>query len=285
MRVYNNFDLTNYNSYRLKSICKTAYFPENEKDVIALYKSNKIFILLGSGHNIILSKVYYDRDFIILNGNYNSIEVDKSSNTVSLESGVFTKDLCLVCEENSLSGAEFLYDIPSSIGGAVVMNAGTKEGETKNILYKVRYFDLEDNLVKEKMNEEIEFSYRDSFFQKNKNKIILKAWFKLKPGNKLNIRQVMTDSKLRRWSKQPREYPNSGSVFKRPPSKFVGPMIDELGLKGFTIGGAQISKKHSGFIVNLGNATGNDILNLIKYIQTKVNEKHNIHLEIEQRII
>ena len=285
MRVYNNFDLTNYNSYRLKSICKTAYFPENEKDVIALYKSNKIFILLGSGHNIILSKVYYDRDFIILNGNYNSIEVDKSSNTVSLESGVFTKDLCLVCEENSLSGAEFLYDIPSSIGGAVVMNAGTKEGETKNILYKVRYFDLEDNLVKEKMNEEIEFSYRDSFFQKNKNKIILKAWFKLKPGNKLNIRQVMTDSKLRRWSKQPREYPNSGSVFKRPPSKFVGPMIDELGLKGFTIGGAQISKKHSGFIVNLGNATGNDILNLIKYIQPKVNEKHNIHLEIEQRII
>lgn len=285
MRVYNNFNLTNYNSYRLKSICKTAYFPENEKDVIALYKSNKIFILLGSGHNIILSKAYYDRDFIILNGNYNLIEVDKSSNTVSLESGAFTKDLSIVCEENSLSGAEFLYDIPSSIGGAVVMNAGTKEGETKNILHKVRYFDLEDNLVKEKMNEELEFSYRDSFFQKNKKTIILKAWFQLSKGDPSEIRRIMNESKTRRWSKQPRDYPNCGSVFKRPPGKFVGPMIDELDLKGFTVGGAQVSEKHSGFIINIGNATGEDILQLIKYIQNKVKEKHNIQLEVEQRII
>ena len=122
-------------------------------------------------------------------------------------------------------------------------------------------------------------------FQKEKDKIILKAWFQLNSGNQSKIRKIMNESKARRWSKQPREYPNSGSVFKRPPGAYVGPMIDGLGLKGYTIGGAQVSKKHSGFIVNIDNATGEDILNLIKHIQKKVKERFNINLEVEQRII
>ena len=165
------------------------------------------------------------------------------------------------------------------------MNAGTKEGETKNILQRVRYLDLDDMLVKEKKNEELELEYRNSFFQKNKNKIILKAWFQLTPGIKTEIRQIMDESKTRRWSRQPREYPNSGSVFKRPPGKFVGPMLDELGFKGYIIGGAQVSEKHSGFIVNIDNAKGKKKKKIINEIQKQVKEVFNIDLEVEQRVI
>jgi len=285
MQVYNNFDLTDYNSYRLKSKCKTAYFPENKNDVVELYKSNKTFILLGSGHNLILSKAYYDEHFIIFNGNFNKVDVDVSSKIIAAEAGATILTVSETAEEYGFTGVEFYYDIPSSVGGAVVMNAGTKEGETKNILKKVRYLDLTDMLVKEKVNKELEFEYRNSMFQKEKDKIILKAWFQLNSGNQSKIRKIMNESKARRWSKQPREYPNSGSVFKRPPGAYVGPMIDGLGLKGYTIGGAQVSKKHSGFIVNIDNATGEDILNLIKHIQKKVKERFNINLEVEQRII
>ncbi|MDA9309046.1 UDP-N-acetylmuramate dehydrogenase [Flavobacteriaceae bacterium] len=285
MKTYLNYNLTKYNSYRLNAKCKTVYFPENEKDVIDLYNSELSFVLLGSGHNIILSKPYYSMSFIIFNGNYNSIEVYKESNLIVAEAGASILDVSEVAEKYGLTGAEFFYDIPSSVGGAVVMNAGTKEGETKNILKKVRYLDLNDMVVKEKHNKDLEFEYRNSMFQKQKDKIILKAWFQLSSGDSSIIRKVMDESKSRRWSKQPREYPNSGSVFKRPPGKFVGPMLDELGLKGYTIGGAQVSKKHSGFIVNVNNATGEDILALINHIQKKVKERFNINLLVEQRII
>lgn len=285
MRTYSNFDLTNYNSYKLKSKCRSAFFPDNEDDIIELYKSKQDFILLGSGHNLILSKKYYDADFVIFNGNFNFIEVDDKFGIIVTEAGATILKVSKAAEKHNLTGAEFLYDIPSSVGGAVVMNAGTKEGETKNILKKVRYLDLNDLLVKEKMNEELELEYRNSYFQKNKNKIILKAWFQLSPGVKSDIRQIMDESKARRWAKQPREYPNSGSVFKRPPGTFVGPMLDELGFKGYTIGGAQVSKKHSGFIVNINNATGADILNIINEIQKRVKEVYNIELEVEQRVI
>jgi len=285
MKVYDNFNLTDYNSYRIKSKCKKAYFPENEDDIIKLFSLKKDYILLGSGHNLILSKAYYDADFVVFNGNFDSIDVGSDSNVIVAEAGATILDVSLAAEKHSLTGVEFFYDIPSSVGGAVVMNAGTKEGEAKNILKKVRYLDLKDMVVKEKMNEELEFEYRNSFFQKNKNKIILKAWFQLAPGVRANIGQIMDESKERRWARQPRDYPNSGSVFKRPPGKFVGPMIDELGLKGYTIGGAQVSKKHSGFIINLGNATGKDILELIQYVQERVLQKFKVNLEIEQRII
>jgi len=285
MRVFKNFNLTEYNSYRIKSKCKKAYFPENEDDIIKLFSLKQDYILLGSGHNLILSKAYYDTDFIIFNGNFDSIDVGSDSNVIVAEAGATILAVSETAEKHNLTGAEFLFDIPSSVGGAVVMNAGTKEGETKNILKKVRYLDLKDMTVNEKSNEDLELEYRTSFFQKNKNTIILKAWFKLSKGDPSEIRRIMNDSKTRRWSKQPRDYPNCGSVFKRPPGKFVGPMIDELGLKGFTIGGAQVSKKHSGFIINKGNATGTDILELIQYIQDKVKKRHNINLEVEQRII
>lgn len=285
MIVCKNFDLTNYNSYKLNSSCEVAYIPENEGDFIELFRNlqGKDYEIIGNGNNIILSKKYYEQPFIILNGSYNNISI--KNNFIEAEAGATTFALSCEALRNNLSGAEFLYDIPSSVGGAVVMNAGTKEGETKNILHKVRYLDLNDLKIKEKFKHEINFKYRNSFFQGNKDKIILMACFKLKAGNKERIKNLMETSKVRRWAKQPREFPNCGSVFKRPPGKFVGPMVEELNLKGFTVGGAKVSEKHAGFIVNHNNATGEDILGVIKEVQTRVKDRYNIDLEIEQRII
>lgn len=285
MRVYKNFDLTEYNAYRLKSVCKMAYFPDSEADIIELYKNERNYVLLGSGHNIILSKAYYDQAFLILNGNFNAIEVNKAIGVITAEAGASILELSEIAEKNGLAGIEFYYDIPSSVGGAVVMNAGTKEGETKSILKKVRFLDLSDMTVKEKYKKELELEYRNSVFQKQKDNIILKVWFQLEKGNSRDIRRIMDESKARRWSKQPREYPNCGSVYKRPPGRFVGPMLDELGLKGYRVGGAEISQKHSGFIVNINNATGADILEIIRYTKEKVKEKFGVDLEVEQRII
>lgn len=285
MKVHHNFALTDYNAYKIESLCKKAYFPESEEDIVLLYSAKQNYVLLGSGHNIILSKPYYDTDFIIFNGNFNGVEVDVMSQTIAAEAGATIFEVSTIAQKHSLTGAEFFYDIPSSVGGAVVMNAGTKEGETKNILKKVRYLDLVDMQIKEKESEDLELGYRNSLFQKQKDKVVLKAWFQLKKGDAKQIKETMEASKKRRWAKQPREYPNCGSVYKRPPGRFVGPMLDELGLKGYRVGGAEISKKHSGFIVNVNKATGEDILKIIKHTREQVKINFGVELEVEQRII
>lgn len=283
MKIYTNFDLTNYNSYRLQATCKTAYFPENEQDVIDFYKKEEPFVLLGSGHNVILSKEYYDTDFLIFNGNFNEVKVGKE--TIEAEAGITMLQLSELALEHGLSGLEIFYDIPSSLGGAVVMNAGASGEEIKDVLVKVRYLDLADMQVKEIKKEEMDFEYRNSFFQRNTDKVVLKVWLKLQPKGKKLIKEKMETIKIQRWAKQPKEFPNAGSVFKRPKGYYVGALIDELNLKGFTIGGAQISKKHGGFIVNYKQAKGQDILDIIKEVKRQVMEKFNVDLEVEQRVI
>tara|TARA_B100000508_G_scaffold141091_1_gene146353 strand:+ start:89967 stop:90821 length:855 start_codon:yes stop_codon:yes gene_type:complete len=284
MNSFHNFNLKEYNGHKVSSTCRTAYFPQSEEQIIDLYKRNPKLQLIGSGHNIILTQQHYDRDFLILNNCFDKISL-QTDNTIDVEAGAFMKNVSVFAQENGLSGLEFFYDIPSSLGGAVVMNAGTKEGETSKVITKVRYLDLEDLKIKEICKEKAEFQYRNSIFQNSTKKVVLAASFELIPDNKKDILKRMKDSKARRWSKQPREFPNCGSVFKRPPGKFVGPMIEELGLKGYQIGGAQISKKHSGFIVNIGNATGQDIISLIDFVKQKVMKEFNINLEVEQRIL
>ncbi len=278
------FNLKNYNAYHVESICSKAWFPENETDLLEIFSQNKNkrLIILGNGNNIILSKDYYEEEFIILNGCFDKVTVNNTE--MEAEAGATLLQLSETALKHHLTGLEIFYDIPSSVGGAVVMNAGTKEGEIKDILVKVRYLDLADLQIKEISKEGVGFEYRNSFFQKNTNKIVLKVWFQLKKEKQERIRARMEETKQTRWAKQPREYPNCGSVFKRPPGRFVGPMLDELGMKGFTIGGAKISEKHSGFIVNVGNATGKDILAVIDEVQKRVKERFDVVLEVEQRI-
>lgn len=286
MQRYSNFDLTNYNSYKIKSKCRSAYFPDSEDDIIELHRRGQRYQLIGSGHNIILSHDYYDDDFIILNGNFSRALLVKSEDIIlEAEAGASMLSLSNLALENSLTGLEIFYDIPSSFGGAVVMNAGASGEEIKDLLTKVRYLDLEDMTVKEIKKDQLQFEYRNSFFQKHSDKIILKGWLKLFTKPFSDVREKMDTIRAARWAKQPKEYPNAGSVFKRPPGHYVGAIIDSLGLKGFTIGGAQISQKHGGFIVNVGDATGNDIISIISEVKHRVLSTYGIDIEIEQRII
>lgn len=284
MEYHKNFDLTNYNSYRIKSVCRRAIIPHNEGEIVDYYRThNGVAVLLGSGHNIILSKDYYDEDFVIFNGNYNGIKNDKD--ILIVEAGASMFEVSVKALDLGLSGVEMFYDIPSSLGGAVVMNAGASGEEIKDVLLKVRYLDLDDLEIKEINAEEVSFEYRNSFFQRHTNKIILKAWLALRKKDKEKIRSKMESIKKARESKQPKEFPNAGSVFKRPPGYYVGAIVDELNLKGFTIGGAKISEKHGGFIVNFNNATGSDIIQIIEEVKKRVFNSLGINLEVEQRII
>ena len=285
MKVINDFDLTLNNSYRIKSICKTAYFPNTEEEVIKFYRDRNPFVLLGSGHNIILSKNYYDSNFLIFNGNFTGVSIDNEKGIIEAEAGITMLEISELALKHSLSGVEIFYDIPSSLGGAVVMNAGASGEEIKDVLIKVRYLDLTDMKVKEIHKENMDFEYRNSFFQRNTDKVVLKVWLQLKKSDPLQIKHKMESIKEARWAKQPKGLPNAGSVFKRPKGFYVGAMIDELNLKGFSIGGAQISEKHGGFIINTGNAKGEDIINLIDHVKTKVKERFKVDLETEQRII
>ncbi|MCT3474980.1 UDP-N-acetylmuramate dehydrogenase, partial [Lactobacillus delbrueckii] len=182
-----------------------------------------------------------------------------------------------------LSGLEFAAGIPGSVGGAVFMNAGAYGGETKDCLESATVV-TRDGEVKTYTNAELHFSYRHSLLQEN-DEIVIAATFALKAGDKATILDQMNYLNALRSYKQPLEYPSCGSVFKRPTGHFVGPMLIKAGLQGKQIGGAQVSTKHAGFIVNKGGATATDYLNLIHYIQKTIKEKDGIALQTEVRII
>lgn len=286
MKIFEEFSLKAYNSYRIEAICKKAYFPETKEDIRELFHlKNEDLIILGGGYNVLLTKHYYDKSFVIFSpGHFGSIELIGDSEIVA-EAGADLKLLSEFALENCLSGLEIYYDIPSSLGGAVVMNAGAGGEDIKALLTKVDYYDPTNDSFECIEAANMQFEYRNSYFQNNPKLIILKAYLKLQPGDCMAIQEKMNRTKDNRWAKQPRDYPNAGSVFKRPPGHFVGPMVEELGLKGFSIGGAKVSEKHAGFIVNFNNASGQDILELITYVKAKVKEAFNVELEVEQRII
>lgn len=285
MRIVENFDLSLYNSYKVSAVCKRAFFPNSEEDINSIYSQypDSKKIIIGSGHNIILSKDYYDEDFIIFSNCFNDVKINETN--IKALSGIDLLKLSELALKNELSGLEIFYDIPSSLGGAVVMNAGANGEDIKNLLVETRYFDPSEETFHSITKEDINFEYRNSFFQKNPHLIITEVSLQLKRGNKDDILGKMQTTKNQRWAKQPRDFPNAGSVFKRPEGYFVGAIMDELGLKGYQVGGVKISEKHGGFIVNFDNGTGQDILDIIAHVQSKVKEKYGFELEVEQRII
>ncbi|MBQ6626623.1 MAG: UDP-N-acetylmuramate dehydrogenase, partial [Ruminococcus sp.] len=182
-------------------------------------------------------------------------------------------------QTNSLAGLEFAYGIPGSVGGAVYMNAGAYGGEMKDVVTSVTHLTQDGDIVTLPLDE-LDFSYRHSVYKEN-NSIILSATIELKPGDKDEIKALMDDILNRRKTKQPLEYPSAGSVFKRPEGNFAGTLIEQCGLKGKTIGGAQVSEKHAGFIINVGGATCDDVLNLVKFVQETVQRETGYFLERE----
>lgn len=203
---------------------------------------------------------------------------------VSVDAGASNAYLAQVLLNNVITGFEFASGIPGTIGGAIAMNAGCYQKEFKDIVQEVTFIDLDEIKLYTVSREKCLFDYRTSIFLK-KNCIITGATLKLSKGIKANIKKQMDEYREKRVSSQPLEYPNAGSTFKRGSNFITAKLIDEAGLKGYRIGGAEVSEKHAGFIVNKENATATDIIDLIKYVKKKIFEKYNVKIEEEVRII
>lgn len=238
------------------------------------------YTLLGNGSNLIV-KDGGIRGIVILLNQFAKITVE--GNQLVAESGAAIIDASRKALQAKLTGLEFACGIPGTVGGALFMNAGAYGGEIKDVLDHAIVVDQYGNIQK-RSSADLELDYRTSNISK-KGDIVLEATFNLQPGNYDEIKAIMDDLTYRRESKQPLEYPSCGSVFKRPPGYFAGKLIQESGLQGKRIGGAEVSTKHAGFIVNKDHATAEEYIALIRFVQKTVKEKFNVELEREVKII
>lgn len=283
MIIKNNLELDLFNSYHLHSIVRNAFFPESLDDILSLLSLPHI-VIIGGGCNIILSKPEYsEENFVFIRDNYSGIE-RISDTSIRVKAGTDLKYLSEYALENELSGLEYFYDIPGCVGGATIMNAGCQGVSFSDSIDRIIYLDIEDSLIKEIAKEDAKFEYRGNIFSRKKV-VILEVVLNLRKGEKGAIKELMISNQENRWKKQPREFPSAGSVFKRPAGHYVGPMVTEAGLKGYIHKGAMVSDKHAGFIINKGDATGQDIVELINIVRGRVKEMFNVDLEVEQRII
>ena len=258
--------------------------PVNEEQVVNTLKLcreyNVPYFILGNGSNILVKDGGISGVVIKFN-KLNKITTE--GNCVTAQSGALLKDVSKAALENNLRGFEFACGIPGSIGGAVFMNAGAYDGEMAHVIKSARVIDENCN-IKNLTKEELELGYRSSIVMK-KGYVVIEATVELESGEYASIKDKIDDLTNRRESKQPLEYPSAGSTFKRPEGYFVGKLIQDSGLKGFSIGGAAVSEKHSGFVINKGGATAKDVLDVIAHVQKTVKENFDVELHTEVRII
>ncbi|MGE5379483.1 MAG: UDP-N-acetylmuramate dehydrogenase [Methylocystaceae bacterium] len=278
--------MAKHTTFKVGGPAQVLVQPQNRQDIAAVVQickqANQPWLVIGAGSNLLVREKGIKGAVIELGANF--CKLATAGNVITAAAGIRLFDLCRHAARQQLSGLEFAEGIPGSLGGAVFMNAGAYEGEMSQIVTSVISLDHQTGQEKSRTPEELEFSYRHSCFQTN-GEIILEATLMLKPANKDDIDAKMLELSQRRREKQPLEFPSAGSTFKRPPGFYVGPLIEEMGLKGHSIGGAQVSTKHSGFVINRGNATAQDIMDLISYIQERVWQEKGIHLEPEVRIV
>lgn len=282
---YIDEDMKNHTSFKTGGSADLLVEPGNILELQSLIKylvQEKIpYITLGQGSNTIVSDQGI-RDIVIKIGR-NMSKCIVTKETVLAEAGAVLSDVTLEAQTNGLSGMEFASGIPGTVGGAVFMNAGAFGGEIKDILEEVFVLSQGGEFVIRK-KEQLELGYRSSIMQKNGD-LIISAKFQLVQGDPEEIKNKMDELKSRRETTQPLEYHSAGSIFKRPEGHFTGKLIQDAGLKGFQIGGAQVSEKHAGFIINAGGATTSDIINLIKHIQQEVKARFGVDLETEVRFV
>ncbi len=285
-KVKYNEKMSKYTTMRVGGPCDCIVFPDEIskiKEVIDFCKNENItFFVIGNGSNLLVKDEGIHGVVIKLGHRFSKIEID--GEYILAYAGATMPALSQLAKKNSLKGLEFACGIPGTIGGGVKMNAGAYGSQISDILYEVTYMDEKEE-IKTIKNKDCSFGYRKSIFTINPNYVILSAKFKLERGNIDEIENKMKENSLARKAKQPLEYPNFGSVFKRPEGYFVGKLVDDAGLRGYKIGGAQVSTKHTGFIVNVDNATCKDVLDLIGYVQTTVYNKFNVKLTPEVIII
>lgn len=240
------------------------------------------FMIIGNGSNLLVSDEGIDKVVIRLDGELRNIALIDET-TIYCGAGASLAALCKFALKNGLSGLEFAWGIPGSVGGAVFMNAGAYGGEMKDVVYSVSHINKSGEIGRTE-EDGLQFGYRSSIYRTN-DCIITGVTLKLKKAQKSEIQKQMDDYLYRRTSKQPLEFPSAGSVFKRPEGAFAGALIEQCGLKGKCVGGAQVSEKHAGFIINKANAKSNDVKKLIKEIQDTVKTETGYDLECELIIL
>ncbi len=275
-----------YTSFKTGGNAAIMLTPKNEKSLFeALKKCKESDIepfIFGNGTNLLVSDRGIDNVVIHIGKGFDEITlVDET--TIRCMAGCSLMKLCRFALENGLTGLEFAYGIPGTVGGAMYMNAGAYDGEMKDIAVSCDYITT-DCVRGTLTGEEMGLSYRHSAFC-DSDMVIVSALFRLQKGSKTEIENKMNDLMSRRKDKQPIEFPSAGSTFKRPAGHFAGKLIEDCGLKGKSIGGAQVSEKHCGFIINKNNATSADILDLIDFVRDEVLEKTGIMLETEVKIV
>lgn len=280
-----NENLAEHTSFKIGGPAAFFCVPENIlqlKTAISAAKSAEMpYFILGNGTNVLFKDSGYNGLVIHINSTFNSIEID--GKYITAGSGASLKAVCTAAADAGLSGLEFAYGIPGSVGGAAYMNAGAYGGEIGHVLTSASVLD-ESGEVHDIPSIELELGYRTSVFHSN-NWCILAATFCLALKDATSIKTVMDEYMSRREEKQPLDLPSAGSTFKRPQGAYAGELIDRCGLRGYQIGGAAISEKHCGFIVNMGGATCKDVLALAEYVSKTVKEKTGYNLEMEIRVI
>lgn len=284
LRVEKNVPMSHHTSFRIGGPARRMAFPVNREQLVILMGlaeecGVKPFIL-GKGTNLLVADEGLDRLVIKTDLMVNVKRIDET--TIECDSGISLARLAMFAQQEGLTGLEFAHGIPGSLGGGVYMNAGAYGGEMKQVVTEVAA--LYDDGIHYLKADELDFSYRHSVFS-DKDAVVLGAKIQLQIGDPDAIHAKMSELMARRKASQPLEYPSAGSTFKRPVGNYAGTLIEKTGLKGLTVGGAQVSKKHAGFVINVGGATCSDVKELIHQVQMRVQEASGILLEPEVKII
>ncbi len=284
LKLLENEPMSSHSSFRIGGPVRALASPS---DVTSLSRLCDILkqhhvapFLLGNGTNILFPDEGLPELFIVSTEKLQKIFL-LPDGAVYAEAGVSLAKLAAFAQENGLSGLEFAGGIPGTLGGGCVMNAGAYGGELRDVIESVVFFFVPNQSLYELPNEDCDFAYRSSYFQKTAGCIILSAVFRLRPDDPKEISARMQELSEKRRAKQPLDLPSAGSAFRRPEGRFAAALIEEAGLKGFQIGGAQVSEKHSGFIVNRGGATSHDVYDLMMQVRKTVYEKSGVFLEPE----
>ena len=280
MITRHNEPLAKYSSFRTGGKAANIIFPESTEEFVTALRENPGASVLGNLSNTLVLDGGIDGT-VIITTKLNSVSVN--GNTVTAAAGASLTSVAIAARDASLAGCEFLYGIPGTVGGGVFMNAGAYGGEIADIIENAVVF-TPDGKVTTLSKDDLDLGYRTSKLQSTRY-ILLSAAFSLQSGNKEVISSTMDDLMNRRMTTQPLDKPSCGSTFKRPAGNFAGKLISDCGLKGMSVGGAQVSEKHAGFIVNSGGATSRDILDLVQLVKKTVFEKTGVLLEEEIRII
>ena len=281
-----NCPLCKHSTFRIGGVVDLAVFPHSSDQLcqtLALLRGQEIPMrIIGNGSNVVFSDAGY-RGVVVFTEKCRKIKIE--DNILFADAGASLSAVASAARDENLSGLEFAFGIPGTLGGAVYMNAGAYGGSMSDVCISSEYYDLQTGQRGRLTDGEQDFGYRTSVYQSHPERVILSATLQLQKGNREQITQTMRTFWDKRRNTQPLELPNAGSIFKRPEGHFAGKLIEDCGLKGLTVGGAQVSEKHAGFIVNIGGATCEDVKRLIEQIQTTVLQQTGVELECEVRFL